>query len=97
MSSTGIGLDPVEVDADPDDLRLVEIWFAPSLRERALDAVLKAEQVIARMLTSQEAVFRIKQDALRAGRIVDDPTAELGAVRTADDKRAHRVGSEIDA
>ena len=49
------------------------------------------------MLTRQEPVFRIEQDALGAGRIVDHAAAEFRAVRTANDQRAHRVGSEIDA
>ena len=40
-------------------------------------ALLEAEQIISGALTRQQTVFGVEQDALRAGRIVDDPSAEL--------------------
>ena len=81
----------------PDDLRRVEIGLAPGFGKRALDALLESVEIIARVLAGQEAVFRIEQHALRARRVVDHAAAEFGAVGTANDERAHRVCSEIDA
>ena len=85
------------VDADPDHFRGVELRLAPGFGERPLDALLEAEQVVAWILPGEMAVDRIEQDALDAGRIVDDPAAKFGAVRATDDERAHRIGPEIDA
>ena len=49
------------------------------------------------MLSRQMAVQRIEQDALGAGRIVDDAAAVFRAVGCANDKRPHRVGAKVDA
>src|SRR5579863_2689412 len=84
------------IDADPDNLRGVEIRLALRFSERAPDALLEAEEIIAGMLTRQQAVLRVEQNPLRARRIIDHPAAVFRSVRTADDERAHRVGAEID-
>jgi hypothetical protein len=42
-------------------------------------------------------IVGVEQDALIAARVVDDATADLGAVRAAYDEGAHRVGAEINA
>ena len=46
------------IHADADDLRRVEIRFASRLGERALDALLEAEQIVGRMLTREQAILR---------------------------------------
>ena len=91
------GARPSRVDADADDFRGAKIGLGRGLRQRALDALLEAEQVVARILPGQMAVVRIEKNALRAGRIVDDPAAVFRPVRAANDESAHRVGAEIEA
>ena len=81
----------------PTTLDAIETGLALRLRERAAHAFLQAVKIIAGMLAGEQAVVRVEQHALRAGRIVDHAAAEFRAVRTAHDERAHGIGSEIDA
>ncbi len=53
--------------------------------------------MVARILPRDLMIVGVEQNALIAAGVVDDAAADLGAVRAADDERAHRVGAEIDA
>ena len=95
--STGIGLDPVVSTPMPTTFAASKPGLPLRGRERAVHALLEAEEVVARVLPRQMVVLGIEQDALPAAGIVDDATAEFRAVRATHDQRAHRVGAEVDA
>ena len=97
LSSTGIGLDPVESTPMPTTFERSKSSLRSASASAPWTLSLRPNKIVARMLARQQAVFRIKQNALRARRVIDHPTAVFRSVRTADDKGAHRVGSEIDA
>lgn len=61
-----MGLDPVEFDPDPDDVRRVEVGLFRRLRERPREAFLQADEIVGRILPREKPVLRIKQNALSA-------------------------------
>ncbi len=74
-----------------DDLGRIEIRALRGFGKRASHAFFEPVKVVARMLARELPVFRIQQDALRAGGIVDDFAAELRAVR----RRTTRARTEL--
>jgi hypothetical protein len=86
---------PGGIHADTDDLPRRERSIARRLRQRREDRLLQAGQVIIGMLPRQVGVARIEQDALLAGRIIDDRGAEFPSIAHIDDEGADGVGSII--
>ena len=85
------------IDADADDVLDRETAIASGDRDRLLDRLEKALDVVGGVLPGEIGVFRIEQDARLAAGIREDRGGHLAAVGRIDDECPHAVRTVIDA